>query len=284
LGGGNQERRTKNKSTETIMSLGQTLRQAREAKGLTASQVADATRMMVQVVEDLEREDFRRIAAPIYGRGFIKLCAEHLGLDAEPLIREFMEIYTGSRPPQVARRPVAAEEEAGAPVPSDPSDPSDPTDPTDRADRAEPASASGPAPVSSEPDLFTVAAGRSDAVRSVAEPVRPGDDTPPRVRPAAAREEAPPAEPSGLRVAPVRPRASGALRGRWRQVRGELRGWLPEGWLPARIAVVAGIALLAIVLAVVAVRWLRHATAPQTHQPPAPIVDHALPPPEPYFD
>jgi CheY-like chemotaxis protein len=38
--------------------------------------IAEATRMMVQVVEELEREDFRRIAAPIYGRGFIKLYAK----------------------------------------------------------------------------------------------------------------------------------------------------------------------------------------------------------------
>ena len=86
------------------MSLGETLRLAREEKGQTISQVAEATRMMVQIVEDLEREDFRRIAAPIYGRGFIKLYAEHLGLDPEPAIREFMEIYTGLRPPQIARR------------------------------------------------------------------------------------------------------------------------------------------------------------------------------------
>ena len=80
------------------MLLGETFRLAREEKGQTISQVAEATRMMVQIVEDLEREDFRRIAAPIYGRGFIKLYAEHLGLDPEPLIRDFMEIYTGLRP------------------------------------------------------------------------------------------------------------------------------------------------------------------------------------------
>ena len=89
---------------KNTMALGASLRQAREAKGQTLSQVAEATRIMVQVVEDLEREDFRRIAAPIYGRGFLKLYAEHLEIDPEPLIREFMEIYTGARPAMVARR------------------------------------------------------------------------------------------------------------------------------------------------------------------------------------
>ena len=55
------------------MAIGPTLRQAREAKGMTTSEVARVTRMMVQLVEDLEKDDFGRIAAPIYGRGFIKL-------------------------------------------------------------------------------------------------------------------------------------------------------------------------------------------------------------------
>ena len=42
------------------MSLGDTLRRAREEKKLTTSQVAETTRMLSQVVEDLEREDYRR--------------------------------------------------------------------------------------------------------------------------------------------------------------------------------------------------------------------------------
>jgi len=49
------------------MALGQILREAREHKGLTTRQVAESTRMLVQIVEELEREDFRRIAAPFMG-------------------------------------------------------------------------------------------------------------------------------------------------------------------------------------------------------------------------
>jgi hypothetical protein len=95
------------------MALGATLKEARERKGLTPQQVADATRMMEQIVEDLEREDFRKIAAPLYGRGFIKLYAECVGLDPEPLVTEFIEIFTGKRAPQILRRAIPA---APAPV------------------------------------------------------------------------------------------------------------------------------------------------------------------------
>jgi transcriptional regulator with XRE-family HTH domain len=97
------------------MALGETLRNARVQKGLSPSEVAENTHMMVQVIEDLEREDFRRIAAPIYGRGFVRLYAELLELDPEPLIRDFMDLYAGARAPVVRTKRV---ESQAAPLPS----------------------------------------------------------------------------------------------------------------------------------------------------------------------
>lgn len=92
------------------MSFGETLRAAREAKGLTCSQVAAQTRLLVQIVEEMEREDFHRIAAPIYGRGFVRLYAQCVDLDPKPLVAEFMEIYEGHRAPVVRTRNVQAAE------------------------------------------------------------------------------------------------------------------------------------------------------------------------------
>lgn len=83
------------------MAFGQILRSAREQRGLSHSAVAQATYLKVQIVEDLENEDFKRIAAPIYGRGFIRLYAGFLQIDHEPLVRDFMELYSGERPPAV---------------------------------------------------------------------------------------------------------------------------------------------------------------------------------------
>ena len=72
------------------MALGQQLRAARLQRQLTTSQVAAATRMKIQMVEAIEREDFARIPAPIYGKGFIRLYAELVGLDPRPLIEEYL--------------------------------------------------------------------------------------------------------------------------------------------------------------------------------------------------
>ncbi|MEI6210524.1 MAG: helix-turn-helix domain-containing protein [bacterium] len=219
------------------MALGESLRLAREAKGQSISQVAESTRMMAQIVEDLEQENFRRIAAPIYGRGFIKLYAESLGLDPEPLLREFMEIYTGSRPPQVARRSMEEPLAAGPAV--------DLPDPgaTERG-------AGTAVHVSEEPDLFSVAAGRSAAVCSIADPAQAGEAAPPRVRPAPGRpslrmpfqESAPRQEPARLRsVAAGEPAASGRL----------LAGrWIPLHWMPAVIGLIAAVILVLLLVGV----------------------------------
>ena len=96
-------------------SFGETLRKAREAKGLTTSQIAAKTRMLVQIVEEMENEDFHRIAAPIYGRGFVRLYAECVDLDPLPLVKEFMDIYEGRRAPIVRTKDVPVQEQPPAP-------------------------------------------------------------------------------------------------------------------------------------------------------------------------
>ena len=71
------------------MGLGEKLREARLAAGYSVDQVAQGTKMVSQMVKEIEENDFHRFPAPIYGRGFIKLFAEFVGLDPEPLVREY---------------------------------------------------------------------------------------------------------------------------------------------------------------------------------------------------
>lgn len=92
------------------MDLGYTLRKAREDKGLSTSEVAQRTHMLIQQVEALEKEDFSKIAAPIYGRGFVKLYCEAVGIqDYKPFVDEFMEIYSGNRPATIRMRKTVSE-------------------------------------------------------------------------------------------------------------------------------------------------------------------------------
>lgn len=87
------------------MDFGSTLRAAREAKNLTISQVAAKTHILAQTIEGLERNDFKMIPAPIYGRGFVKLIAECLDADAAMLMELFKDAYSNrsSGPAQAAK-------------------------------------------------------------------------------------------------------------------------------------------------------------------------------------
>jgi len=75
--------------------IGTKLRLAREALGYSQGQIAEKTRILPQIVAGLENEDYSRIVAPIYGRGFVKLYAQAVGLDPAECSREFMESYNG---------------------------------------------------------------------------------------------------------------------------------------------------------------------------------------------
>ena len=88
------------------MEFGKSLREAREAKGYTVAQIAETTHMLTSIIEGLEKEDFSKIAAPIYGRGFVKLYCEAVGLEARPFVDEFMEIMNGNREATIRERPV----------------------------------------------------------------------------------------------------------------------------------------------------------------------------------
>jgi hypothetical protein len=103
----------------TPRTPGSTLRAAREKRKLSCSEVAETTRLKVHVIESLEADDYRMIPAPLYGKGFIKLYAEAVGLDPEPLIRDYMERYAqGVRPSLRTEMAPPSVVNGGVPAPS----------------------------------------------------------------------------------------------------------------------------------------------------------------------
>ena len=90
-----------------MIEFGKTLREAREAKGLSIAQLAEMTRMTSSRIEALEKEDFSHIPAAIYGRGFVRLYCEAVGLDPKPLAAEFTEIFSGNRDLEIKERAAA---------------------------------------------------------------------------------------------------------------------------------------------------------------------------------
>src|SRR6266571_4968095 len=70
--------------------FGSKLRAARERRGVTLRQIANATKIAVAVLEALERNDISRLPGGIFGRAFVRSYAVEVGLDPEETIRDFM--------------------------------------------------------------------------------------------------------------------------------------------------------------------------------------------------
>ena len=67
------------------------LRTAREEKGLSHRQLAEATKLSVRVIELLERDRIGELPEGIYRRSIVKSVAREVGLSADQLLAEFTE-------------------------------------------------------------------------------------------------------------------------------------------------------------------------------------------------
>ena len=73
-----------------IGTIGQKLEAARQAKGVTVSEAGRATKILSKFIEAMEADDFGALSAPVYAKSFIKMYAQYLGLDARPLVDEYV--------------------------------------------------------------------------------------------------------------------------------------------------------------------------------------------------
>lgn len=70
--------------------FGSKLREARERRGVSLRQIANATKITVSALEALERNDILRLPGGIFSRAFVRAYAVEVGLDPEETIRDFI--------------------------------------------------------------------------------------------------------------------------------------------------------------------------------------------------
>jgi cytoskeleton protein RodZ len=86
-------------------ALGETLRRAREDLGLDFLQLAEITRLRPPILESLENEEWDRLPAPVFVKGFLRAYARALRLPEQDILR----LYSGLRPDvSPAPRPLAS--------------------------------------------------------------------------------------------------------------------------------------------------------------------------------
>jgi hypothetical protein len=82
---------------------GDLLRQAREARGLTIVQVSERTKVTRHHIENMEAERFDQLPVAVYLRGIVMAVARELRLDAQKVVRSYMERVAAARAPAKGR-------------------------------------------------------------------------------------------------------------------------------------------------------------------------------------
>jgi cytoskeletal protein RodZ len=70
--------------------FGNRLREARERRGISLRQIANATKISMSTLEALERNDLSRLPGGIFSRAFVRSYAIEVGLDPDKTINDFI--------------------------------------------------------------------------------------------------------------------------------------------------------------------------------------------------
>jgi cytoskeleton protein RodZ len=76
-------------------TLGEKLREAREARGMSLSEVADQTRISPHYIEAIERDDYKPLPGGIFNKGFIKSFAKYVGIDENEALADYLHAIAG---------------------------------------------------------------------------------------------------------------------------------------------------------------------------------------------
>ena len=78
------------------MTVGEALAEARYRAGLTVDEVSERTRIREAVIRCIEEDDYDACGGDLYVHGYVRAIAGAIGIDAQPLIREYDLGRTGA--------------------------------------------------------------------------------------------------------------------------------------------------------------------------------------------
>ncbi len=73
-------------------SLGEKLRLAREARGITLSEVSAQTRIATRYLEAIEENNYKPLPGGVFNKGFIKAYAKYVGVDEQEALNDYARL------------------------------------------------------------------------------------------------------------------------------------------------------------------------------------------------
>ncbi|HEX4486073.1 MAG TPA: RodZ domain-containing protein [Terriglobales bacterium] len=80
-----------------MQGLGQRLKKEREKQAVTLDEVCVSTKVAVRFLQAIEAEQFEKLPGGIFNKGFIRAYAQHLGVDDNAAVADYLEA-TGLQP------------------------------------------------------------------------------------------------------------------------------------------------------------------------------------------
>jgi cytoskeletal protein RodZ len=72
-----------------MTDFGDKLRELRESRDVTLEELSESTKIGKRYLQALERNDFGALPGGVFAKGYIRTCAEYLGVDPEPLLADY---------------------------------------------------------------------------------------------------------------------------------------------------------------------------------------------------
>lgn len=91
--------------TAPTLRIGDTLKAAREKRGVTLVEAAERLRLDLAVLRALEEERFDSLGAPVYVRGHLRRYAEYLGEANAPLQEHYAGLQESGVEPDLTQAP-----------------------------------------------------------------------------------------------------------------------------------------------------------------------------------
>ncbi|MBN2432212.1 MAG: helix-turn-helix domain-containing protein [Acidobacteria bacterium] len=94
-----------------MSTIGELLKRSREDKGLSLRDLADSTKISINFLQAIERNDFKKLPRGVYPKLFVRSMAKYLDLDADDMVRLYYEQVSSSDTitvPTIPARPVTA--------------------------------------------------------------------------------------------------------------------------------------------------------------------------------
>jgi cytoskeletal protein RodZ len=74
------------------LSLGEKLRQVREERGISISEVAEQTRISPLYLKSIEKDDYKPLPGGIFNKGFVRSYARYVGFDEEEALADYAQL------------------------------------------------------------------------------------------------------------------------------------------------------------------------------------------------